>query len=130
MKIFYKVLLVDEPDGSILVRYWTDKLSEKELSMDPEETLDVPTKCYTDYALHLWNPQMSEQELHEVIRQQAPIQWFELQEKIKDPTIDTSLDMAQDLVGKVFTYEVSDPNDIKTPHKKKKEIDITELLSK
>src|SRR3954469_23233130 len=99
MQINYRVLLVDETESTMIVRYWTDELSEKELSVDPEETSDTPAQCRTDYNLSVSDHSMSEEALHEFILSCAPVGWFEVKHKIKDPNVDTSLPEAKKLVG-------------------------------
>jgi len=99
MQINYRVLSVDETESSMIVRYWTDELSEKELSVDPEETNDTPTQCRTDYNLTVSDHSKSEEALHEFILSCAPVGWFDVKHKVKDPNVDTSLPEAKKLVG-------------------------------
>ena len=57
--------------------------------------------CRTDINLTLWDvPVLTGSELDKYISAQAPKQWFEILEKVKDPNVDTTLSTIKDLVGK------------------------------
>jgi hypothetical protein len=127
MQINYRVLSVDETESSMIVRYWTDELSEKELSVDPEESSDTPAQCRTDYNISISDHSMSEEALHEFIISCAPVDWFNLKHKIKDPSVDTSLSVAKALVG-VDRSGAFNQNVAKRPAPRVHE-DITALLS-
>jgi len=127
MKINYRVLSVDETESTLIVRYWTDELSEKELSVDPEETSDTPAQCRTDYNLSISDHSLSEEALHDFILSCAPVGWFETKHKIKDPNVDTSLPAVKKLVG-VDRSGVPGQNAPKRPAPRVQE-DITALLS-
>lgn len=111
MEVFYRILSIDENESSIVVRYWTDQLSEKELSVDPNEENDQPTTCRTDYNLNI-KADMSEAELHDFIVSCAPTNWFALKHDVKDPEVDTSFNQVKPLVGQTrsSTYEAPKPH--------------------
>jgi hypothetical protein len=99
MQINYRVLSIDEKECSVVVRYWTDKLSERELSVNPDEQNDLPERCRTDYNLNLWDLGMSEDELHNYLLSCAPVGWFKLKGQLKDKNGDTALSRVRLWVG-------------------------------
>lgn len=154
MTFFYKILSVDDQRGSMIVRIWTDKLSEHDLRTAPidREARDLylyenagktandfenlpekqtyfdrvksPSRCMTDYNLQIWNPDWSEEELHRYIQTNINTQWLELQEKIKDPDVDTKFETAKSLVGKQYT---TTPRKIPQPEPTTTPSEITEI---
>lgn len=80
MTYYYRVLSVDDKEHTFVVRYWSDKLSERDLRTDPEDMEDPPIRCRTDYNLTAWEHDMTPEELHAHIVQSAPKQWFALKE--------------------------------------------------
>jgi hypothetical protein len=135
MQIFYRVLSVDTNECAIEVRFWTDLLSEHELRTDPEDKNDPPLRCRTDNNINIWDPAMSQAEIHDYILSQAPVQSFDLKHKIKEKKIDTSL--SQVTVGEVRTNDLGKdavPNwrrkitPSAAPFSNDREIDISHLL--
>lgn len=112
MKIKYRILNVDLNEHSIYVRYYTDIITEDSLATEFDENNNVrykdgfPTRCRTDYHLNIWQiPSPSEEELKTLIMSSAPINWFMLQESIKNEEIDTSLSSAINLKHKEHEFE-------------------------
>lgn len=91
MKVYYRILSIEETEGNIIVRYFTDFLSEEELAttrnIDGEIVYDAngyPEKCRTDYCITLYdkfNP--SQEDVKQLIESQGPIEFFKLQQIIK-----------------------------------------------
>ena len=107
MHIKYKIVKVTPADHSLVVRFYTDTISEdflairnpntQEILRNPDGTIQA---CRTDYSITLWDtPTLSGTALHDFIMQSAPVQWFELLEKVANPLVDTSMLAAVDLVG-------------------------------
>ena len=67
MKIFYKILKVDTKESLMLIRYWSDMYSQKDLSAYPDEKNENPEICRTDYSIQLWDHNMDEEQLHNYI---------------------------------------------------------------
>ena len=112
MKISYKILSVNQNDASIVVRYFTDFLSEQELA------------GRTDYNLTLWNLNMSENELHDYILTNAPMDWLQLKESVINKKINTQLlSNIQKSIGVIKSGIITPPKAANI------EIDITNLLS-
>lgn len=118
MKVYYRVLNINEQEGTIDVRYLTDFLSEQELRTDPADQSDPPLRCRTDVSLNLWEHNMTEQELHNYIISCAPIKWFNLKQTIIDPSVDTSYKTAKSFLNSTKFQEVI----------VKEEVDITDQL--
>lgn len=108
--IKYKIVEVHDESHSIVVRYYTDKITEQSLAID---TLDgVIRRCRTDYSIDLPVPAPTGDDLHKFIIRYAPTQWFEIQEAVLDPAIDTSLTAIKQELNKevVATPSTADQN--------------------
>lgn len=107
MEVKYRIIKIDPEEHSIIVRYFTDKITEVMLAMELDgegnAVLDengFPTMCRTDYNINIFQvPSPSQEDVIRIINQNAPIDWLVLQENIKDPNIDTSLSSISDLVN-------------------------------
>ena len=107
INIKYKIISVDESEQSILVRYWTDFLSEEELAIDDQKNEDgTPVRCRTDFNFNIWENVNTEEDLHNMISTHAPIDWFKLQYKVKNPNIDSSLPLVKNLLNKTHEKEI------------------------
>ena len=95
--IKYKIVEVDTNQHSIVVRFYTDKITEDLLATD---VLDgVIRRCRTDYSIDLPIPAPVGAALSDFILARAPKDWLENQEKIADPTVDTSMTDLASLIG-------------------------------
>lgn len=110
MNVHYKVIEVHPEEHSIVVRYYTDILTEEKLASFPEDTekrLDgSPIRCRTDYNINIPIPAPEGQELENFIIQRAPLQWLDMQEKIIDKNVDTSLSTFKELLNVSKKIEV------------------------
>lgn len=102
MKIYYRILGVDEAEQQFNVRYWSDSFPEDALAIDfvypagkdrqvKRNEDGTPTRCRTDFTLTLWKNDATEEDIRKQIIQSAPISWFSMKEKVKRPDIDTSM---------------------------------------
>jgi hypothetical protein len=145
MDIHYKIVEVNPNEHSIVVRYFTDTLTEEKLSVDPENkhTLEdgSPLRCRTDYFLNLPVPAPTGEALQRFIMERAPVMWFDIHDKINDPNVDTSLSELSSLIGVKNTINVNvsfDPPVVNTdaatsgedPNRQMTDDDILELLAK
>ena len=113
MKLKYKILKIDEKEHSLLVRYYTDIITEDFLANAFDETGKIikesdgsPKLCRTDTHFNIWEtPSPSLEELEKTIISSAPLEWLKLQEKIKNPEIDTSLSSIKHKVGVETEFE-------------------------
>jgi hypothetical protein len=100
MIIKYKIVEVWPNDHLIVVRYYTDKISEQSLASFPDMKPDgTPVRCRTDVSISIPIPEPSADELEKLILRNAPIFALETFEAVSDPSIDTSLSVAASLLG-------------------------------
>lgn len=108
MNIKFKILSANPEEHTIIVRYYSDLLTEEKLATiknadgSPAEVDENGNilRCRTDYNLAIWQtPTPTGQELIDYIKSCAPVQWFELHEKIADPTVDTSMSEIINMIG-------------------------------
>lgn len=95
--IKYKIIETNVVEHSIVVRYYTDIITEAMLATDVLN--NVIRRCRTDYALDLPVPTPAGTALHDFIVARAPTAWLETQEAVLNPNIDTSLSAIIALVG-------------------------------
>ena len=99
--IKYKIIEVDPTQHSIVVRYYTDTVTEEMLAID---ILDgVVRRGRTDYSLNLPIPTPTHEALHDIIVSSAPTAWLHMQEDVSNPDIDTSMESLTPLVGQEVT---------------------------
>lgn len=107
MKIYYKIISHNLKERNIVVRYYTDLITEKELSVLPNESNTNPVKCRTDLSLTIPIPEPSEIKLHKFIIRNAPRQALKDLEIIKlgpvKSGVDLSLNNTESMIGKVFS---------------------------
>ncbi|CAB4131431.1 hypothetical protein UFOVP132_83 [uncultured Caudovirales phage] len=107
MDIHYKIIEVHPNEHAIVVRYFSDALSEEMLATNPEDQNrrddGSPVRCRTDYNINLPIPAPEGEELHKFLIRSAPVGWFDMQAKIFDPEIDTTLSHINALVDQHVT---------------------------
>lgn len=95
--IKYKIIEITPETHCIVVRFYTDKLSEMDLAID---VLDgVIRRCSTDFNIELPVPPPTGINLHNYIVARAPVQFFAIRESVKDPEADTTMDSIADRLG-------------------------------
>jgi len=111
MDIHYKIIEVNPDEHSIVVRYFTDLITEEMLATIPdavEKRLDgSPIRCRTDYNINVPIPAPEGEDLHNFILSRAPVHWLDTQEKIANTEVDTSLSSLKDLMNVKKTVTVS-----------------------
>lgn len=121
MEVKYRIILVDPEEHSIVVRYFTDKVTEEMLATEFDSNgnpvlteAGYPTRCRTDYHINIFQvPSPSQEEIVKIINYNAPYEWLNMQEQINDPDIDTSL---SDIVGLVNTTGIAEkPSEVIFP---------------
>jgi hypothetical protein len=95
--IKYKIIETNAAAHSIVVRFYTDIITEAMLATDVLD--NVIRRCRTDYSFDLPVPTPSAAELAAFISARAPVAWLETQEAVLNPNIDTSLSTVLPLVG-------------------------------
>lgn len=84
MIIKYKIVELYENDRTMVVRYYTDVLSEKDLESVPNpDDPSKPIRCKSDVSLSIPLPEPTSVELEKLILRNAPIAGLEVLEKIK-----------------------------------------------
>lgn len=107
MQIKYKILSVDPSSHSIVVRFYTDTVTEEVLASfkNPDGTAvkeeDGSIKhCISDFNVNIWQvPPPTGAELEKYILSHAPVDAFKLKEKILNPEVDTSMSELLKLVN-------------------------------
>ena len=106
MKLYYKIISHNLAERNIVVRYYTDVITEKELSVIPNESNNNPVRCRSDISLNVPIPEPTLIGLHKLILRNAPRQALKDLENIKLGTevtgIDLSLKNTETLLDKLF----------------------------
>lgn len=90
--IKYKIIEIDEQNQLMVVRYWTDWLTEEELAVDSNKRTDgTPVRCRTDYSINIWDHMKTEEDIENVLTNNIPVDWFKLQYVIRAPDIDHTI---------------------------------------
>lgn len=109
----YRLIRTDANEHSIVVRYFTDIVTEDSLATEfnPDGSIvrtegGWPARTRTDYNLNIWKvPSPSQEEIEKIIQASAPADWLYLQEMILNPNVDTSLSNAVSLIDTVGSIE-------------------------
>jgi hypothetical protein len=102
--IKYKIVEVNTNQHSIVVRFYTDIITEAMLATDVLD--NVIRRCRTDFSFDLPVPCPQGDALNAFIAARAPVAWFETQEAVLNPAVDTSLAAVLPLVGVENTVQV------------------------
>lgn len=111
MEVKYRIIDVDPNQHSIIVRYYTNVLTEDSLAISFNSDGSIarradgsPQRCQTDYHINIWKTDTAPtaEEIQKIANDAAPYDWFKLKHDIMDPNIDTSLSNVSSLVGKEF----------------------------
>ena len=121
MNIHYRIIKVDPAAHGIVVRYFTDKVTEMDLAnslnADGSAILNAdgyPVSTRTDVMMSIYDtPAPSNDEIEKRIMLNAPVDWLKLQEDIKDPDINTRLSEARNLTGESKSITLDELIDMK-----------------
>ena len=111
MAVKMKVVSYDANEHSLVVRYFTDKLSEDDLAVKDgygnikRREDGSPFSCRTDYNVTINEvPLPTGSQLTDRLLKLCPppYEFLELHEKIKDPKVDTSMTAAEPIAGVVL----------------------------
>jgi hypothetical protein len=107
MNIHFKIVEVHPQQHSIVVRYYTDVITEQMLASQVDPVTGVILRARTDYNIDLPVPHPVGDALNTFILGRAPVDWLKLQEDVLNPAIDTSMVMVKELLGveKVMTVD-------------------------
>ena len=132
MKLHYKIVEVWPEDQLIVVRYWTDAITEEYLNSNKEDLNrredGSPIRCRSDLALSLPIPTPNDNDLERFIVRNAPIAFLKTLEDVLNPEIDTSLANIVAMKDKQFTKE--NVEEVLNPETKElTEAEIEELIN-
>ena len=121
MNIHYRIIKVDPEAHGIVIRYFTDKVTEMDLANLYNEDGSVklnadgyPVSTRTDVLMSIYDtPAPNQEELEKRIMINAPVDWLQLQEDIKDPNVDTKMTDARNLVGDSKSFTTDELVDLK-----------------
>jgi hypothetical protein len=105
MDIKFKIVKVVPEEHQIMVRYYSDTMPEEKLVSAYDENGDV-ARYRTDYMITLPIPVPTGDDLDAYIMRHCPVGWFDTQEKIANPKIDTTMDSIKSLIGKEKVVKV------------------------
>lgn len=96
----YKIVEAWEDSQTIVVRYYTDDVSEYDLrSSDVMKPDGTPVRCRTDVSISIKYPRPTEQELEEIIHRNCPAEFIKMQELLKSNTVDLSMTAYANRIG-------------------------------
>lgn len=107
MKVKYKILRLNPDQHSVVVRFYTDKITE-EMLVSEFDSLGQPAldelgkifRCSTDVNIQITTiPTPVGEELDRYIMRYAPRETLAFQEKLLDPSTDTSMGALAGAVG-------------------------------
>ena len=121
MNIHYRILKIDQAAHGLVVRYFTDKVTELDLANSFSEDGSIklnadgyPLSTRTDVLLSIYDtPTPPQEEVEKRIMLNAPVDWLKLQEDIKDPEIDTKMSDIRDLTGETKSFTSFELRDMK-----------------
>jgi hypothetical protein len=115
MKINYRILSVDEKENSIVVRYWTDILTEEflstEFSVDGKPLLGLdgkPIRCRTDFNISLFDDyNLTELDVIARIERSAPVAFLKNLEYVESrPDKKVDMSVTSNLLGVDKSFDV------------------------
>ena len=121
MNIHYRIIKVDPAAHGVVVRYFTDKVTETDLanSLNPDGSVILnadgyPVTTRTDVMISIFDtPAPSNEEIEKRILMNAPVQWLKLQEDIKDPDVDTKMTEIRNLTGESKSVSLDELKEIR-----------------
>lgn len=114
MEVKYRIIDVDPNQHSIVVRYYTNVLSEDSLATSFNTDGSIargldgsPLRCQTDYNINIWKTETppTVDDIKKIANDSAPYDWFKLKHDILDPNVDTSLSVVSSLLNQEFVAE-------------------------
>ena len=127
MNIHYKIVEVYSEESQIVIRYWTDVLSELDLASDENRYDDgTPVRCRSDVAVDVPNPEPEGEELEKFLMQFCPTGFLEKLENVRNPEIDTSIKTMQSLLNVKKTIDKKELEKIVNPEIEEPSQDLTE----
>lgn len=121
MNIHYRIVKVDPEAHGIVIRYFTDVVTEMDLanSFNEDGTVKLnadgyPLSTRTDILMSIFDtPTPSAEEIDRRIMFNAPVDWLKLQEDIVNPDIDTKMRDIRNIVGDTKTFTTEDVHQVR-----------------
>jgi hypothetical protein len=121
MNIHYRIIKVDPAAHGIVIRYFTDKVTEMDLASSFNEDGSIklnadgyPLSTRTDVLMSIYDtPAPSNEEIERRIMLNAPVDWLKLQEDIIDPEVNTKMTEARNLTGESKAFTTDDISELK-----------------
>ncbi len=114
MEIKYRIIDFDSNQHSIVVRYYSDSLTQDMLatSFNSDGSIirrddGTPVRCQTDYNISIWKTDKpsTEEDIKKIANDCAPYDWFKLKHDVLDPNVDTSLSVVSSLLNQEFVAQ-------------------------
>jgi|GEM_PF-2885976 len=99
----FKIVEVHPQEHSVVVRFYTDRITEDMLAVDIDPMTRQIRRCRTDYNINLPVPAPTGAELDAFLSRFAPVEWLRTMEAVLDPAVDTSLDSIPVGVERIVT---------------------------
>lgn len=105
MNLKYKIVEVHPQQHSIVVRFYTDTVTEHMLAVQTDTVTGSILRARTDYNIDLPIPAPVGEALDAFIYARAPRDWLAIQEAVLNPEVDTSMTNLSAMLGveKVLT---------------------------
>jgi len=133
MNLYYKIVEVWPQDHLVVIRYWTDALSEEFLaSNDIRKEDGTPERCRSDVSVTLPIPAPEGEELEKLLVSYAPLGWLKTLESVHNPEVDTSLTQVQSLLGVAKAKPLTEVEEIVNPGASSRQLtdeEITALIN-
>lgn len=104
MEVRYRIIQLNESDHTMVIRYFSDLITEDFLANDFNEDGSIrrchegyPTRCRTDFCISVPIAKPNQRDLEHICNLYCPWGWFETQEKILSGEL--SLVQARQYVG-------------------------------
>lgn len=103
MNLYYKIIEHHTNERLLVVRYYTDILTEEDLRVGEGTTNGVPIRCKTDISISIPIPEFTEFGMHKYLTNIAPIPLLKKLEAEKSGnTAILEITNTEKLIGKVF----------------------------
>lgn len=116
MNIKYRILSIDEKEHAFIVRYYTDILTEDYLTAFYEDDGSIkrgpdgtPSRCRSDYNLTIFNVNATAEDVENLIKQSAPVEWFAMLEHVKQNEMTPALHSLKSKLDKEHEFEHKPP---------------------
>ncbi len=111
-KVNYRIIEVNENENAMVVRYWTDLISEKSLASHFDNDGNIilteggyPTRCRTDVNINFnFNVEPSEEDIIRKIHEVAPLQFLIISDEKTSGNMSFQLSNVKNLLGKAGSF--------------------------